>query len=90
MTKAELITKLAEETGLAKTQVDKVLNTLVEVMSDEIKTNGNITLAGFGSFNVVRREARKGHNPQTKAPIDIPASNAVKFKAAKALKDIVN
>ena len=90
MTKAELITKLAEETGLTKSQVDKVVNTLVDVMSDEIKTNGAITLAGLGSFTVVRREARKGHNPQTKAPIDIPASNAVKFKSAKALKDAIN
>lgn len=90
MTKAELITKLAEETGLTKSQVDKVVNTLVEVMSDEIKTNGGMTLAGLGSFTVVRREARKGHNPQTKAPIDIPASNALKFKTAKALKDAIN
>ena len=90
MTKAELITKLAEETGLTKTQVDKVVNTLVDVMSDEIKSSGAMTLAGLGSFTVVRREARKGHNPKTKAPIDIPASNAIKFKCAKALKDAVN
>lgn len=90
MTKAELITRLAEETGLTKTQVETLVNTLVGVMSDEIKENGAVTLAGLGSFTVVRREARKGHNPQTKAPIDIPASNAVKFKCAKALKDAVN
>ena len=90
MTKTELIAKIAEETGITKTQADKVLNTLVEVMTDEIKNNGGITLAGIGSFSVVRREARKGHNPKTLAPMDIPASNAVKFKVAKALKDSVN
>lgn len=90
MTKAELIAKIAEETGVTKSQTDKVLNCLVGVMTDEIKTNGNITLAGLGSFAVVRREARKGHNPKTMAPMDIPASNSVKFKSAKALKDAVN
>lgn len=90
MTKAELIAKIAEETGITKNQADKVINTLVDVMTDEIKTNGNMTLAGLGSFTVVRREARKGHNPKTMAPMDIPASNSVKFKSAKALKDAVN
>lgn len=90
MTKAELIAKIAEETGITKSQADKVVNTLVEVVTDEIKTAGNMTLAGLGSFTVVRREARKGHNPKTMAPMDIPASNSVKFKSAKALKDAVN
>ncbi len=90
MTKAELIAKIAEDTGITKTQADKVLNTLVGVMTDEIKQNGGMTLAGIGTFSVVRREARKGHNPKTMAPMDIPASNAVKFKSAKALKDAVN
>lgn len=90
MTKAELIAKIADETGITKTQADKVLNTLVEVMTDEIKSSGNMTLAGIGSFSVVRREARKGHNPKTMASMEIPASNAVKFKSAKALKDAVN
>jgi len=90
MTKAELITKLAESAGITKTQADKLLNTLVDVVTDEIKSNGNMTLAGLGSFAVVHREARKGHNPKTMAPMDIPASNSVKFKCAKALKDAVN
>ncbi len=49
-----------------------------------------MTLSGLGSFTVVRREARKGHNPKTMAPMEIPASNAVKFKSAKALKDAIN
>lgn len=90
MTKAELIAQLAERTGITKAQADKVLGALVEVVTEEIKTNGGLTLAGLGSFAVVRREARKGHNPQTGAPMDIPASNSVKFKSAKALKDAVN
>lgn len=90
MTKAELIAKLAEDTGVTKSQADKMFTSLMDIVTEEIKTNGAMTLAGLGSFNVVRREARKGLNPQTKAPIDIPASNAVKFKCAKAMKDAVN
>ncbi len=90
MTKAELIAKIAEETGVTKSQADKVLNTLVETVTEEIKSSGSMTISGLGSFTVVRREARKGHNPKTMAPMDIPASNAVKFKSAKALKDAVN
>ncbi len=90
MTKAELIAKIAEDAGITKSQADKVVSALVEVMTGEIKSNGGITLAGLGSFSVVRREARKGHNPKTMAPMDIPASNTVKFKSAKALKDSIN
>jgi len=90
MTKAELIAKIADDTGITKSQAEKVLNTLVGVVTEEIKSSGSMTLAGLGSFSVVRREARKGHNPKTMAPMDIPASNAVKFKSAKALKDAVN
>ena len=90
MTKAELIAKIAEDGEITKSQADKILNVLVAVMTDEVKTAGNITLPGFGSFTVARREARKGHNPKTMAPMEIPASNAVKFKSAKALKDSVN
>ncbi len=90
MTKAELVAKIAEDAGITKTQADKVFNTLVSVVTAEIKNSGNMTLAGLGSFSVVRREARKGHNPKTMAPMDIPASNAIKFKTAKALKDAVN
>ncbi|MGL4208688.1 MAG: HU family DNA-binding protein, partial [Candidatus Adiutrix sp.] len=76
--------------GITKSQADKVLTTLVDTVTSEIKSTGNITLSGLGSFNLVRREPRKGHNPKTMEPMDIPASNTVKFKTAKALKDFVN
>ena len=90
MTKAELIARIAEGAGLTKTQADKTLTTLVEAVTDEMKANGNLTLAGLGSFVVVRRAARQGLNPQTKAPLTIPAANAVRFKPAKALKEAIN
>jgi len=90
MTKAELIAKIAAGAGLTKAQVDKALHTLAEVAVEEFKTNGDLTLPGLGAFSAVRRPARQGRHPQTMAPLEIPASNAVKFKIAKALKDALN
>lgn len=90
MTKAELISHLAENAGLTKVQADKALNALVAAVTGELKTSGALTLAGLGSFVLTRRAARPGLNPQTKAPLTIPASNSVRFKPAKALKDAVN
>lgn len=90
MTKSELVAKLALKNDITKAQADRVLSTLVELVIDEIKNMGGITLAGLGNFIIVKREARKGHNPKTLAPIEIPASKSVKFKSAKALKDAIN
>ncbi|MDR0355735.1 MAG: HU family DNA-binding protein [Deltaproteobacteria bacterium] len=90
MTKAELVAKLAEDTEMTQTQASKVLNTLLSIITDEIKDSGSISLAGLGSFSCVDRAERKGFNPLTKEPIMIPASRTVKFKPAKALKDSVN
>ena len=90
MTKAELIAKIAAGAGLNKVQADKALHTLAEVAVAEFKNNGDLTLPGLGVFSVVRRPARQGRHPQTMAPLEIPASNSVKFKVAKALKDALN
>ena len=90
MTKAELIAKIAEGAGLTKVQADKALNTLAEIAVSEFKNNGDLTLPGLGSLCVVRRSARQGRHPQTLAPLEIPASNSVKFKIAKNLKDALN
>ena len=90
MTKAELISKIAAGAGLTKVQAEKTLSTLAEVAVAEFKNNGDLTLPGLGTFSVVRRPARQGRHPQTMAPLEIQASNSVKFKIAKALKDSLN
>ena len=90
MTKTELVAKIAAGAGLTKVQAEQALTALLETLTDTLKGSGGVTLNGLGSFSVVRREARQGHNPQTKAPLVIPASNSVKFKVAKALKDALN
>lgn len=90
MNKSELVAALAEKTGATKKSAETYLNALVEVITDELKNDGKIQLVGFGTFEVRKRAARKGRNPQTKEEIKIPASKAPIFKAGKALKDTVN
>jgi DNA-binding protein HU-beta len=90
MTKAELVAKIAEDAGLTQTQASKALNSLIDTLGFEVNTNGSLAIAGLGVFSVVTRSARPGINPRTKEPITIPATKNVKFKPAKALKDLVN
>lgn len=90
MNKSELVAALAKKTGATKKSAETSLNALVEVITDELKNDGKIQLVGFGTFEVRKRAARKGRNPQTKEEIKIPASKAPVFKAGKALKDTVN
>ena len=90
MNKNELVASLAEKTGLKKTEVEKVLKAFTETVTDELKKGEKIQLVGFGTFEVSERAAREGRNPQTGKSMKIAASKAPKFKAGKALKDLVN
>ena len=90
MTKAELIEKMAKDAGISKAAADKALGSFIGGVTKALKKkDGKVTLVGFGTFSKVRRKARKGRNPQTGETIKIKASNAVKFKAGKKLKDAV-
>lgn len=90
MNKTELIAAIAEKTELSKKDAEKALKAFTDVVAEELKKGEKIQLVGFGTFEVSERAARTGRNPQTKEEITIPASKAPKFKAGKALKDIVN
>ena len=90
MNKAELIAAVAAKTGATKKSAEESVNAFTDVITEALKKGDKVQLVGFGSFEVIKREARKGRNPQTKEEIKIPASKAPKFKAGKALKDIVN
>lgn len=90
MNKTELVAAIAEKSELSKKDSEKALKAFVETVTDELKKGEKIQLVGFGTFEVQHREAREGRNPATKEKIQIPASNAPKFKAGKALKDAVN
>ena len=90
MNKAELIAAIAAKTGESKKATEAAVNALTEVIAEALKGGDKVQLVGFGSFEVRKRAARKGRNPQTKEEIKIPASKAPVFKAGKALKDLVN
>ncbi len=90
MNKAELIAAIAAKTGDTKKAAEASVNAFVEVVTNALVEGDKVQLVGFGSFEVRKRAARKGRNPQTKEEIKIPASKAPVFKAGKALKDLVN
>jgi DNA-binding protein HU-beta len=89
MTKVELINTLATQADLSKAQAERVLQALVNITTTELKNGNEALLPGIGKLRVTDRAARTGRNPQTGAPVEIPASKAVKFKAASSLKDAV-
>ena len=90
MTKAELVEKMANDAGIAKAAATKALNSFQDSVTKALKKkDGKVTLVGFGTFAKIRRKARKGRNPQTGEPIKIKASNVVKFRPGKKLKEAV-
>ena len=90
MNRTELVDAMAKKSKLSKKDTDAALKAFIETVSAELKKGGKVQLVGFGTFEVTKRAAREGKNPQTGAKIKIPASKAPKFKAGKALKDTVN
>ena len=90
MNKTELISAIADKSGLTKTDAEKALNTFTDVVIDALSDNDKVQLVGFGTFEVGKRAERTGRNPQTGEEITIPACKAPKFKAGKALKEAVN
>lgn len=90
MTKAELIELMASDAGITKVAAGAALDSFFTNVTKALKKkDGKVTLVGFGTFEKVRRKARKGRNPQTGEAIKIKASNSVKFKAGKKLKEAV-
>ena len=90
MNKSDLIAAIAAKTGETKKSAEATVNAFVDVVTASLVKGDKVQLVGFGSFEVRKRAARKGRNPQTKEEIKIPASKAPVFKAGKALKDLVN
>ena len=90
MNKAELVAALADKTNVTKRAAEDSINSLVEIVEDEVKKGGKVQLVGFGTFEARKRAARKGRNPQTGAEMKIPASVSPVFKAGKAFKETVN
>ena len=87
MNKTELITAMAEASGLTKKDCDTALNAFVDTLQAALKSGDKVQLLGFGTFEMKERAARTGKNPATGATIEIPASKAPAFKPGKAFKD---
>jgi len=88
--KAELISVMAEKSGLTKKDSEKALNSFIEAVEEALVKGEKVQLVGFGTFEVRERSARKGRNPQTGEEIDIPAVSVPAFKAGKALRESIN
>ena len=90
MNKTELVAAIAEKAEISKKDAENALKAFVDVTSAELKKGEKVQLVGFGTFEVSKRSARTGRNPQTGETMKIKASKAPKFKAGKALKDAIN
>lgn len=85
MNKAELVAQLAEEAGITKTQANAALDSFIDTVTKTLKKGDKVTLVGFGTFSVSKRQARTGRNPQTGEAIKIKAKKVARFKAGKEL-----
>jgi DNA-binding protein HU-beta len=90
MNKKDLIEKIAANAEISKVKAGDGLEVIFKSIQESLKGGDGVQLVGFGTFQVVKREARNGRNPQTGKTIKIPAKKVVKFKVGKALKDAVN
>lgn len=89
MTKQDLIDVLAQKLNVPKTQAGDCLNTIIDEIGKALKKEDSVVLTGFGTFMVSKRKARVGRNPKTGQTINIPAGKVPRFKAGKALKDMI-
>lgn len=90
MTKAELIAAIAEKGDYSKKEAEKALNSVIDTITDSLKSGDKISLVGFGTFEVRSRSEKTAINPRTKEKIVVPAKKVPAFKAGKALKDAVD
>jgi DNA-binding protein HU-beta len=89
MNKSQLVESVAEQTQLAKTHIEEVLNSALDTIKKSVKKGDDVTLVGFGTFTKSKRKARTGRNPQTGEEIKIPAMTVPRFRPGKEFKDIV-
>ena len=90
MNKADLVEVVARSAGLSKSASEKAVDGAIGAITSALRKGQSVTLVGFGTFRVGKRQARVGRNPQTGAEIRIQAAKVPKFSAGKALKDAVN
>jgi DNA-binding protein HU-beta len=90
MNKAQLIEKVAEKTGLTKTQSEEFLDATLQIIQKSVAKGDEVKLVGFGTFSRMNRKSRNGRNPKTGAPVVIPGAKVPRFKPGKDFKDLLN
>lgn len=90
MTKQDLYNKVSENIGISKSTVGKVCDEMIEALKSALKDGEKISLTGFGTFEVVETKERKGHNPHTGEPVDIPAKKKPRLRFSTSVKGMVN
>lgn len=90
MNKAQLVEKVAERTGLTKTQSEAFLDATLQIIQKSVAKGDEVKLVGFGTFSRLNRKSRNGRNPKTGAPVVIPGSKVPRFKPGKDFKDLLN
>jgi len=89
LTKTELVKKVAQLAGLTQSDAGKAIDAMIEAIKESLSREDRVVFAGFGTFYVAKRKARKGRNPKTGQEIKIPATKVPKFTAGKSLKEAV-
>ena len=89
MNKAELITAVAQKSGLTRKDADKVVASVIDSITETLASGEKVSIVGFGTFEVRPRQERQGINPSTGKPITIPATKVPAFKPGKSLREVV-
>jgi DNA-binding protein HU-beta len=89
MTKADLVSKIADDAGVTKATAEKALNSFLDAVTDALSKGDKVTLVGFGTFSVAERAQREGRNPRTGATLVIKASKVAKFKPGNKMKESI-
>ena len=90
MNKADMIEQIAQAAEVSKSAAERAVDALVAAVKSSLKKGDMVTLVGFGTFYVSKRQARSGRNPRTGEALKIAAAKVPKFRAGKALKDAIN
>jgi integration host factor subunit beta len=90
MTKAELVEDVAKSADMTKKDAERLVEIIFESIIETLNKGEKIELRGFGSFRVRKRNPRRGRNPKTGSPVDIPAKRVAYFKPGKELKELIN
>ena len=86
MTKQDFIQKVAQKSGLSSRDAGKAVDAFIESVTETLKNGDAVNFTGFGKFTASERKARRGVNPRTKEPVEIPATTVPKFSAGSQLK----